>query len=303
MEKLFGALTTAVQTLAFGLLVLLPRRLVSRLFGKLASLDLPSWAISLLARMLGIDPTEAEKPFAQYPTFESLFTRRLQAGCRPVGQGLCSPVDGIYSGSKALAQGHLEALIKGHRFQAADLIGKKDLAPDRAAVASVFYLSPSHYHRVHAPLEASLLGIDYLPGDLWPVNSLGLRFVEGLFSGNERLVFTLAPRPDERLFLVMVGALNVGKMSSPFWPDLFTNPKEPSVRSQRTFEPGLPLAGGEELGIFHLGSTVVLLFEQKTIVREKLAIQGFGKGLEVKMGQPLASLVSLASLILAPWPW
>src|SRR5207302_1460688 len=49
------------------------------------------------------------------------------------------------------------------------------------------YLAPYNYHRIHAPLGGEITGYVNMPGQLWPVNPIGVRNVEKLFCVNERL--------------------------------------------------------------------------------------------------------------------
>jgi phosphatidylserine decarboxylase len=56
----------------------------------------------------------------------------------------------------------------------------------------------------------------------------------------------------------MVGATNVGRMSASFDPGLVTNTGSPG--EVKFYDPPVPIKVGEELGIFHMGSTVVMLY-------------------------------------------
>ena len=87
--------------------------------------------------------------------------------------------------------------------------------------------------------------------------------------------------------VVMVGAANVGKMSLTY-DDTITN------QIPRTFESelvrsvsGVSISVGDRLGTFHLGSTVVLLFEPGMITASpELLAQNSGP---IKFGQLIAT--------------
>ena len=66
------------------------------------------------------------------------------------------------------------------------------------------------------------------------------------------------------MILVMVGATNVGSMTFPFDPSVVTN-QFPFKNRRLLMDYPTPkaIAVGGELGIFNLGSTVVLLAEPK----------------------------------------
>jgi phosphatidylserine decarboxylase len=80
--------------------------------------------------------------------------------------------------------------------------------------------------------------------------------VDRLFVRNERVAVFLESEAFGSVALVMVGAANVGRMSLAFAP-LVTNTGAPPG----TFRPSSEtrLGRGAELGVFNLGSTVVLL--------------------------------------------
>ena len=116
------------------LLGVAPLRAYSRLVRAAAGLPVPErlrpllW--SSLAERLGMDLTEAELEPAEYPTFASLFTRRLRAGARP-GLGpqsaVVSPVDGCVS-AVGLADGERLLQAKGMDFSIRVLVGADSLA-------------------------------------------------------------------------------------------------------------------------------------------------------------------------------
>src|SRR5690606_37126001 len=81
--------------------------------------------------------------------------------------------------------------------------------------------------------------------------------VKELFIVNERLVMALKTAQGS-VFVVMIGATNVGQMSASFDPKIVTNR---GVLAGRTaYDPPISIKVGDELGIFHMGSTVVVLY-------------------------------------------
>jgi phosphatidylserine decarboxylase len=154
------------------------------------------------------------------------------------------------------ADGRLEQ-VKGRTYAIDELLGSaEEGARFRAGVHATLYLSPSMYHRVHAPLDSLVRAWTYVPGRLYPVNSMSVRRVDRLFGRNERVAVFLESERFGSVALVMVGATNVGRMSLAFAP-LVTNSGAPAG----TFRPASEtrLLRGAELGAFNLGSTVVLL--------------------------------------------
>ena len=118
----------------------------------------------------------------------------------------------------------------------------------------MLYLSPKDYHRVHIPREGEATRWSYLPGTLWPVFPAAVRKVEGLFARNERMVVHTQTSQGP-VDVVLVGAFGVGRISLGL-TDLLSNTGAEATSG--TLSPPAPLARGGELGMFHLGSTVIL---------------------------------------------
>jgi phosphatidylserine decarboxylase len=146
------------------------------------------------------------------------------------------------------------------------------------------YLSPQDYHRVHTPLDVEVDGYKYIKGKLFPVNAISVENINELFSINERVLFKLKNEQINEFALVMVGATNVGSISLSF-DDLKTN-KLIQKDIDKTYNKKPHLKKGEELGIFHMGSTVIMLFQKDSIKFEKLFISK-----KMKMGEEVATII------------
>ena len=83
------------------------------------------------------------------------------------------------------------------------------------------------------PFDGTIEEVTYIPGKLWPVNRWAVPIVPNLFCQNERLVFRLSGSQSEQAYLVMVGALNVGRLCAADWPELLTNPFRQSLPVKR----------------------------------------------------------------------
>jgi phosphatidylserine decarboxylase len=90
------------------------------------------------------------------------------------------------------------------------------------------------------------------------VNAIGLRHVPRLFARNERVVVEQTTDRFGPIATVMVGAIGVGRISVSFDAELVTN--NGHAYRERVFPEGKGphLARGDELGTFHLGSTVIV---------------------------------------------
>jgi phosphatidylserine decarboxylase len=97
-----------------------------------------------------------------------------------------------------------------------------------------------------------------IPGDLFPVNSIGERHVPRLFVRNQRAVLFIDTPSSGRVAVVFVGALIVGRITVTMLPGR-------SVESgDHPIQPAVSIRRGDEIGAFHLGSTVVVLAEKGT---------------------------------------
>jgi phosphatidylserine decarboxylase len=105
-----------------------------------------------------------------------------------------------------------------------------------------------------------VLGWRYVPGKLWPVNPASVRTVPGLFTVNERLV-TLLDSPLGLVAIVAVGATVVGRVRASFDPAVPVTNRAGAGPQSRDYAEPIPVAKGQELGAFEMGSTVILLFE------------------------------------------
>jgi phosphatidylserine decarboxylase len=209
-----------------------------------------------------------------YCSFDAFFTRRLREGAREVSaDALVSPADGRLSVVGTIDAG-MRLLVKGRPYDVAELIGDP-LAAERyrGGQFAVVYLAPGDYHRVHSPVAGAIVEVRGIPGDLYPVNAIGERHVPRLFVENSRVAIQIATPELGRVMAVMVGAVIVGRMS-------VTGIDAPDVPpGVHRFDPPLPIERGGELGIFHLGSTVVLLLEPGIHLKREVGRIRYGESL------------------------
>jgi phosphatidylserine decarboxylase len=233
-------------------------------------------------RLYGVDLSEAAQPLHAYPSFNAFFTRRLREGARPLDadpRAVLGPCDArLNSIGPVPPDGRIEQ-VKGHAYPLQALLGGPEAGEFASGTQATLYLSPSMYHRVHAPVSGRIRCWRYVRGRLFPVNALAVRLVEELFVVNERLAVVIDTEEFGPVAVVMVGATNVGRMTLSF-DTLRTNSGLPATFVRPAVP--IPIERGQELGAFNLGSTVVLLI-------------GRGQGLKpqvqagelVKMGQAL----------------
>jgi phosphatidylserine decarboxylase len=284
---------------ALALLQRLPQGLLSRGTGWLAERRIPSPlrrpVLGGFAAATGIDMEEADRALAEYPSVSELFTRRLRDGARtwPDDPSVpASPVDGVI-GAFGVIRDDTALQAKGRSYTVSGLLGSgEDVGRFDGGAFLTIYLSPRHYHRIHAPVTGTIGSARSIPGALLPVNAPAVAGVPELFPRNERLIAGIRGAWGE-VCLVAVGAFNVGRISAAFDPEWngadrkgVTNRRGVWEPEQREYRPPLPIRRGDEFMAFHLGSTVVLLFSPE--VWEGMAFRSeVAEGREIRLGAPL----------------
>lgn len=253
-------------------------------------------AYRAFARAVGANLDEVELDLAGYRSLGEFFARRLRQGARRVDPdpgAIISPCDGALA-ARGVAEAGALVQAKGRMYQLAELVADAGLAARLTDGPYVtIYLSPRDYHRVHAPCDARVLGYDYLPGALWPVNPRVAARRDGLLARNERVVIRLNAGALGHVAVVMVGASGVGNIR--IAPELGLDAAAPgsagwrAAREPRRVElAGVTVKRGDELAAFQLGSTVVLVFEpgKVEIARELGDTLRFGQriGLRIDRG-------------------
>lgn len=289
----------------YWLLYIVPKKLMSHWVGLLVHrhwpLRLNNYLKAFFIKKYGLNMDEAELPTQDYPSLGALFVRRLKPGIRPISPGIIHPADSTISEINSLDQNIL-IQAKDKTYTLDDLVGEPSLVARLLnGVYLTYYLCPADYHRVHCPVSGWIDRSIYIPGHLWPVNPWSVQNIRNLFAINERLII---PIESERglCVVVMVGATNVGQMSLTFDPNLKTNlssrissesphgflkhfPFAQRIRKPqiRNYKSPPQVSAGQELGIFHLGSTVITLYEKGFLGDPIFAVPG-----PVRMGDLLS---------------
>ncbi len=266
----------------------LPRKRLSRALGRLAASSAPQSlvdvAVSAFVKAYDVDLSEVDTPPDGFRTFDEFFTRRLIAGARvvdPDPKALVSPADGRIEDLGRLTAG-AELLVKGQTYSAADLMGDPEAAARyEGGHYFIVYLSPRDYHRVHAPTCGDVQYVRYVPGTLFPVNRIGTDHIPQLFARNERVAIVQESVVHGVVTTIMVGAIGVGRIGLSF-DDLQTNRGDaPGVRSYANSP--ITLDRGDELGVFHMGSTAIVMTPPACALEIRLEA-----GVSVRMGEAVA---------------
>jgi len=271
---------------------LLPKRLLTRLMGKLADLRGGALTHAVIRKFVahyGVDMSEAADPrIESYRSFNDFFTRALREGARPIAHAaFVCPVDAAISQFGPIEHDQIFQ-AKGHSYSTRALLGGDQALAHRFDHGhfATLYLAPKDYHRIHMPCDARLVRMIYVPGELFSVNPLTARHVPGLFARNERVVcvFETAYGP---FVNVLVGATIVGSVAT-VWHGVVNPPRTRDMREWRYDRENITLAKGAEMGRFLLGSTVVMLFPRNVVTFNA----DWAPSRPVRLGEAMATVSS-----------
>ena len=271
---------------------LIPKQAITAIAGKLASAKagkLTTAVIRWFVKRYQVNMDEAEQPdISAYESFNEFFTRPLKKNARRMTKAdyVC-PVDG------AISQfGNINAdqifQAKSHQYSTiAMLAGDKTLAASfQHGHFATLYLSPKDYHRIHMPCDGRVKSMTYVPGDLFSVNPTTAQCLPGLFARNERVICEFDSAHGV-FVLILVGATIVGSMAT-VWHGVVNPPRLGSVNTWTYENQSITFKQGEEMGRFLLGSTVVVLFPENTLVFNRT----WKPAKPVNLGEKMASSLS-----------
>lgn len=253
------------------------RLALSHFVGWLADRRIPGFlrgpVFRTYARFTGADLTEARPPLEAYPSLSAFFVRRLVDGAREISRDpevFTSPVDGTVQAIDRVHEGSL-IQAKGQLYGVRGLLAGlgQDVALDGGYGWTV-YLSPRDYHRIHAPEDCRLLHVHWIPGDRHSVRPKVLE-KRSVFAINERCALEFESERG-RFFLILVGALNVGRIRV-----VGVDPQQRDLNRPKDFQ------RGEELARFEMGSTIILITPPGTAS----PFEDMEPGMPLRLGQPL----------------
>lgn len=266
---------------------ILPLLTLSRLAARVARFRGPGGVlIRAFAWLFSINRDEAARPVPQgYASLADFFSRELKAGARIPENGeecVVCPADGLLT-QIGEVNGTSRTQAKGVGYSMEDLLGGASCAgPYEDGHVAVIYLRPSDYHRVRMPLGGQLREVAYLPGRRLSVNPAIIDAAPAVLATNERVALHFDTGAG-KFCVVMIGALNVGSISTAF--DIRTDASIPPVPTRWRFPGprGAKCERGDYLAHFNLGSTVVLVATRDLLawLPERKAVE------EVRCGQAL----------------
>ncbi|WP_144547753.1 phosphatidylserine decarboxylase [Bacillus sp. X1(2014)] len=219
-------------------------RWTSVILRRFARSSVSRFMIPSFAKIYHLNQEEMEKELSDYPTLHDLFVRTLKREARIIDKSeetVVSPVDAVIEDVGQIRETS-DILVKGKMYSIEEMLGDQELlAKYIHGTYMILYLSPSHYHRIHSPVNGIVTKQWTLGSKSYPVNKLGLKYGVRTLAKNYRVI-TEAKTDYGYVAIVKVGAM--------------------FVNSIETTHKGSELEKGSEMAYFSFGSTVVLLFEK-----------------------------------------
>lgn len=74
--------------------------------------------------------------------------------------------------------------MKGQDYSVEELLNRSPrIESYKHGYAFVLYLSPTDYHRIHAPVTGKKLESEHIEGRVYPVNDFGMRHMKRCYAG------------------------------------------------------------------------------------------------------------------------
>src|SRR5271163_3571338 len=195
----------------------IPRQLANRSLGWFSQIEAPLVArasIAIWRLFADLDLSEARTQ--RFTSLHGCFTRELKPGARPVDRDpniITSPCDAIVGACGRIDRNEL-IQAKGFPYTLQELLIDPQLVQlYHDGQYATLRLTPSMYHRFHAPHDCIVDKVTYISGDTWNVNPMALNRIAKLFCKNERAVIRAMLRPSDIVVtLVPVAAILVASI-------------------------------------------------------------------------------------------
>ncbi|WP_251554767.1 phosphatidylserine decarboxylase [Neobacillus muris] len=202
------------------------------------------YIVPSFAKAYHLNQSEMERELKAYRSLHELFVRTLKKGTRPIDKStdsVVSPVDAVVEEVGTIGETS-EIKVKGKIYSIEEMLGDQEsLHKYLNGAYIILYLSPSHYHRIHSPVDGTVTKQWMMGSKSYPVNKWGLKYGVRTLAKNYRVITEVK---------TLFGHVAIVKVGAMF------------VNSIETTHQGSTLTKGGEIAYFSFGSTVVLLFEK-----------------------------------------
>ena len=216
-----------------------------------------------------------EKEIGDYTSINDFFSRTYQSATFPkIGHAPCvSPASctmTMYNNNTDLKS----LLIKGCNYQLEDIgLPEEDIDLYRNNAILIGYLSPSDYHRVHAPISGvcshcKMEGLDQ--------RSSSVKFFSGKFNilnSNKRLVIVI-DSGNIKIAIVIIGGIGVD-----------------TIHLLGDLEVGKKVTKCEQLSAFRAGGSAIAMFSTAPLLFTSDLLRAFSKcnHVEIEVGESIAN--------------
>lgn len=256
---------------------LMPHKLLSFLAHYIANCKIKfikNLLIKFIIKIYDIDLTKAEiTDINKFSSFNDFFIRKFNKESINICQGkdeIASPVEGCISQFGKINNSSI-IQAKNINYDVHSLLGYQKISQNFIDGNFItIYLAPHNYHRIHMPLSGTLEEMIYVPGRLYAVKQELVRNLPGLFTRNERVAGIFNTNIG-KVAVILVGAMIVGSIETT-WHGVVTPPHHKKISTWKyssNNEKAISIKKGDEMGLFKMGSTVILLFEKNKISWEQ----------------------------------
>ncbi|XP_051172954.1 phosphatidylserine decarboxylase proenzyme, mitochondrial [Leptopilina boulardi] len=277
---------TVTRDIVIGFYYYLPLRITSRIWGWLASCELPESLRPTLykfyAKTFSANLDEIDLELVSFPSLVDFFVRPLRKDVRPIAitTNLVSPADGKILHIGPVTNCYVKQ-VKGVTYDLRNFLGDNNYdKTDNNEIKQKYitsllknpkknqlyqlsiYLAPGDYHRFHSAANWKINCRKHFQGKLLSVNPKISSWLPNLFSLNERAVY-IGEWDGGFMAYAVVGATNVGSIRVFNDKNLITNRRKwpKGKKCEELKFDKLTMKKGDLFGEFRMGSTIVLLFE------------------------------------------
>ncbi|MCV2506130.1 MAG: archaetidylserine decarboxylase [Candidatus Lightella neohaematopini] len=262
-----------INKLKIILLFLMPKYLLTKLFGKIAELKLgylTRLIIKIFIYIYNINIHEVkEENINKYFTFNEFFTRSLKYNVRTFDNHkltIILPADGYITQCGNI--NYYSMVQAKNIFYNLNMLLAEDKYLSNKFINGVFvniYLSPASYHRIHMPCDGILKKMIYVPGKLLSLNKFNISNKSNLFVRNERVICLFNTKFGP-MIQILIGSTLVGSIET-VWHGTVIPPRNHIIKYwYYTNNDNIYLLKGQEMGKFKLGSTVITIFKKNRII-------------------------------------
>ncbi|MBI5274237.1 MAG: phosphatidylserine decarboxylase [Chlamydiales bacterium] len=215
-----------------------------------------------------VDASEFQKKVEDFTSFNDFFIRKLKPEKRPIDldpMTLIAPCDGRFHVIENITM-ETSFMLKGKLFDLSKALKDELLAKKYEGGSMVLArLCPTDYHRFHFPSDGFCSERKKIKGKLHSVNPIAIKQITSTFWENKREVSVFKTSYFNDILMVEVGAVCVGTI-------------------HQTYTPNEKIKKGDEKGYFSFGgSSILLLFKQRSIQFDKTLLDYSKQGIEVKL--------------------